>query len=106
MKNFLIIIPLLILCSCGGKNYTKTQVENFSYLLIKGDSANEQVFIDNSTPIVLGDDTEEYELDEGVNASKIQIKDGTHEIKIVRDGKVIIQRKFYVTPGDTFEVNL
>lgn len=99
-------IVSLSLFSCGGKNFIVNQVEKHSYVLIKGESKKEQVIIDNGQPLVLGTDTKEYKLDDGVNASKLQINEGTHTIKIIRDGNVIIERKFYVTPGDSFEVNL
>lgn len=105
-KIFLLLSVSLFLGSCGGKNFTVTQVENHAYLLIKGDSKNEQLIIDSNAPLVLGVDTKEYKLDDGANASKLQIEEGTHTIKIIRAGNVIIQRKIYVTPGNTFEVNI
>lgn len=107
MKKLLVcFIMSTFLFSCGGKNFIVNQVESHSYVLIKGDSKKEQVIIDNGQPLVLGADTKEYKLDDGVNASKLQINEGTHTIKIIRDGNVIIQRNFFVTPGNSFEVNL
>ncbi len=107
MRNLIIYsIMSLFLFSCGGKNFTVNQVESYSYVLIKGDSKKEQVIIDNGQPLILGTDTKEYKLDDGINASKLQINEGTHSIKIIRDGNVIIQRNFFVTPGNSFEVNL
>ena len=106
IKNILLISLLVSFASCGGKNFTVNQVETHAYLLIKGESKKEQVFIDTSSPLVLGVDTKEYDLDDGVKASKIQISEGTHNLKIMRNNKVIIERNFYVTPGNSFEVNL
>ncbi len=97
----------ILLQSCGGKNFTVNQVDQFSYLLIKGRSNNEQVYINSEDSFVtLGKDTKEFKLEDGNVASKIQINEGQHKIKIMRDGKVIIHRNFYVTPGNSFEVNL
>lgn len=106
IKKVLMLFILATLSACGGKNFTVNQVESHAYLLIKGESKKEQVFIDSSSPLILGIDTKEYELDDGVKASKIQISEGTHNLKIIRNNKVIIQRNFYVTPGNSFEVNL
>lgn len=107
MKKIILFLSVALLVgSCGGENFTVTQVENHAYLLIKGDSQKEQLIIDKNAPLVLGVDTKEYRLDDGVNASKLQIEEGTHTIKVIRDGNVIIQRSFYVTPGNTFEVNI
>ena len=107
MKKILLFTLLaFFLFGCGGKNYTVTQVDSHAYILIKGDTNKEKLFIDNSKALILGSDTSSYSLDSGENANKIRIKEGTHILKIMRDGKIIINRKFYVSPGNTFEVNL
>ncbi len=105
-KNILYFMSCLLVASCGGKNFTVNQVENHAYLLIKGESKKEQLIIDSNSPIILGVDTKEYKLDDGIKASKLQIEEGTHTIKVLRNGNIIIQRNIYVTPGNTFEVNL
>lgn len=106
IKKILFLTLMISFTACGGKNFTVNQVESHAYLLIKGNSKKEQIFIDSNSPLILGVDTKEYELDDGIKASKIQISEGAHNLKIIRNDKVIIQRNFYVTPGNSFEVNL
>lgn len=106
IKQLFLLIVLTVITSCGGKSFTVNQVESHAYLIIKGKSAKETVIIDSSPGLVLGIDTKEYVLDDGISASKIQIKEGTHNLKIIRNNNVIIQRNFYVTSGNAFEVNI
>jgi hypothetical protein len=108
MKRLLIfLMTALALSSCGGKNFTVNQVDSFAYLLIKGQSNKELVYIDSEDSfLTLGKDTKEYKLDDGNYANKIQLKEGQHKLKILRNGEVIVHRSFYVSPGNSFEVNL
>lgn len=107
IKISLFSILLALVAGCGGKNFTVTQVEQYSYIIVKGSPNGEQLFIDDEkVPLILGTDTQTYKLDEGISASKIQIKEGQHKIKILRAGKVVVNRTFFVTSGNTFEVNL
>ena len=107
MKKLILLISIVFFfTACGGKNYTVSQVSSHAYLLIKGETTKEKLFLDSSRVIVLGKDTDSYTLDNGENANKIRISEGTHLLKITREGKVIINRKFFVSPGNTFEVNL
>ena len=92
MKNLILCITtLFLLTACGGKNFTVNQVDTHSYVLIKGESKKEQVIIDANQTIILGIDTKEYTLDESTNASKIQISEGTHTIKIIRNEQIILK---------------
>jgi hypothetical protein len=108
MKKILILLlATFALYSCGGKNMTVNQVDGYSYLLIKGHSNNELVYIDSDESfLTLGKDTKEYKLDDDNYANKIQIKDGQHKLKILRNGQIIVHRSFFVSSGNSFEVNL
>lgn len=106
IKKLFFFIVLIAFASCGGKNFTVNQVDSHAYLIVKGKSNKETVIIDSFPGLILGVDTKEYILDDGVNASKIQINEGAHNLKIIRNNNVIIQRNFYVTSGNTFEVNI
>jgi hypothetical protein len=108
MRGILILLfTTFALYSCGGKNTTVNQVDGYSYLLIKGRSSNELVYIDSDESfLTLGKDTTEYKLDDDNFANKIQIKEGQHKLKILRNGQVIVHRSFFVSSGNSFEVNL
>ena len=103
-KLLLVIVTLIAVTSCGTYRET-TQVDDNAYLLLIGDPARNIVTIDNGSPIDLSKDTQSYNLN-GKTATKIQIPVGTHTVKIMKDGELIINRKFYVSTGTSFEVEL
>lgn len=105
MKKVLFIIGLaLTLIACGSFQQT-TQVDDKAYLLIIGEPTGSIVTIDNGPPMELGKDTSSFELN-GVTATKIEISIGTHTVKITKNGDIQVNRKFYVSTGNSFEVKL
>ena len=105
MKNlFLILSMILTLAACGSYQQTR-QVQDKSYLLILGDPYGSVLTIDNGKPIALGVDTTSFDL-YGKTATKIQIQVGTHTVKIVKDGEIKVHRKFYISNGISFEVEM
>jgi len=105
MKKLSLILGLILtLTACGSYQQT-VQVQDKSYLLIIGDPSGSILTIDNGQPIKLGVDTSSFDL-YGKTATKIQIEIGTHTIKIIKNGEVIIHRKFYVSNGNSFEVEM
>lgn len=105
MKKLLLVLGMVItLVSCGSYQQT-VQVDDKSYLLILGDSSGSILTIDNGKPINLGVDTISFDLN-GKTAIKIQIKIGTHILKIVKNGEVKVHRKIYVSNGNSFEVEM
>ena len=105
MKYILLVFGLLLtLTACGSYQQT-VQVQDKSYLLIIGDPTGSVLTIDNGQPIKLGEDTSSFDL-YGKTATKIQLKIGNHTIKIIRNGEVRVHRKFYVSNGNNFEVEL
>ena len=103
-KLYLILGIILILTGCGSYKET-VQVDNKSYLLLIGEPAGNVLTIDNGQPINLGVDTTSYEM-RGKIATKIQVDVGTHTIKIVKNGVLRVHRKFYVSNGNSFEVEM
>lgn len=105
MKNLLmIIVSLFMLTGCG--TYSQSvQVDDKAYLLLIGDPDGNVVTIDNGKPINLSNETTSFDLD-GKIATKIQLSIGSHTVKVTRDGALIVSRKFYVSTGTSFEVQL
>lgn len=104
-RNILMIISaLFLLVGCG--TYSQTvQVDDNAYLLLIGEPSGHVVTIDAGQPIDLSNDTTSFNLN-GKTATKIQVLTGTHSVKIVKDGNLLVNRKFYVSTGTSFEVQL
>lgn len=103
-QALLIIVGLLMITGCG--KYSQTvQVSDDAYLLLIGDTTGYVVVIDNDSPIDLENDTTSFGLN-GKTATKIKILTGTHTLKVTKNGNVTINRKFFVSTGTSFEVNL
>jgi len=103
-KIILIFISSLVLSACG--TYQETvQVSDKAYLLIIGQPQGCETNIDNNAPLALEKDTKSFDLN-GRTATKIEIPIGAHEVKITCNGQLRVHRKFYVSNGNSFEVNL
>lgn len=103
-KLFLVLGMVLALAGCGTYEQT-VQVDDKAYLLIIGDPAGGIATIDNGTPLTLGKDTVSFDLN-GQTATKIEIPIGSHTIRITKNGELRVNRKFYVSTGNSFEVRL
>ena len=104
INKFITIIILAGLFSCGTYRQ-QTQVNESTYLQIIGEPKGETLILDNDVPIVLDDDIEISEIN-GQTVMKFRITKGKHTIKILRDGKIIVNRVFYISSGNVFELEL
>lgn len=105
MKKLLFSLGImLVLTACGSYQQT-VQVDDKAYLLIIGEASGNVVTIDNGKPLELERDTSSFDLN-GVTATKIEVSIGTHTVKIIKDGELKVNRKFFVTTGNSFEVRL
>ena len=98
------VVLFLFLFGCGTHSH-QTQVDKYSYIQVIGEVNEEKMVLDNGPPIALGDSTESFHLN-GRTATKIRIQQGRHRITIYRRGQIILDRVFYVSPGNIFEVEL
>jgi uncharacterized lipoprotein YajG len=103
-KLLMIIVAFLMVTGCGTYRQS-VQVDDNAYLLLIGEPAGNIVTIDNGKPIELGKETESFDLN-GKIATKIQVPIGTHTLKVTKDGDLVVNRKFYVSTGGSFEVQL
>ena len=105
MKKISLILGIVLtLTACGSYQQT-VQVKDKSYLLILGDPTGGILTIDSGKPIKLGVDTTSFDL-YGKTATKIQIQIGTHTVKIIKNGEIKVHRKFYISNGNSFEVEM
>ena len=105
MKKLLIIIMALFMLTSCGTYRQSVLVDDKAYLLLIGDPMNNVVTIDNNKPINLAQETTSYYLN-GKTATKIEVSIGSHTVKITKDGVLTVTRKFYVSTGMSFEVQL
>jgi hypothetical protein len=104
LKISAILFFLSVLSACGSYNQV-VQVNDQAFLLLIGNPHNSILYIDSGPAINLSADTISFNLN-GSKATKIAIPIGNHTIKIEKNGKAIINRVFFVSTGDSFEVKL
>lgn len=105
MKKLLIIIMALFIVTACGTYRQSVQVDDKSYLLLIGEPNGNVVTIDDGKPIDLGQETTSYDLN-GKTATKIEVSIGSHTVKITKGSELTVNRKFYVSTGTSFEVQL
>jgi len=105
MKNLLFIILTLVLISSCSTYRQSVQVDDKAYLLLIGEPDGNIITIDNGKKINLSEETVSFDLN-GKIATKIQISTGSHTLKIMKKGILKVNRKFYVSAGNSFEVQL
>jgi uncharacterized protein YcfL len=103
-KLLLIVLALFMVAGCG--TYRETvQVDDKAYLLLIGEPGGNIVTIDDGKSIDLGQETRSFYLN-GKTATKIEVSIGTHTVKVTKGGEITVNRKFYVSTGTSFEVQL
>jgi len=100
----MIVVALLIVTGCGTYRQV-VQVDDKAYLLLIGDPKGNIIIIDDGKPIDLAQDTTSFNLN-GKTATKIEVSIGSHTVKITKGGVLTVNRKFYVSTGISFEVQL
>ena len=105
MKKIILLLVLAIALSACGTYQQTTQVSDKAYLLIIGEPAGNVVTIDDGKPLTLEKDTVSFDLN-GKTATKIEVSIGSHTVKITNNGVLKANRKFYVSNGNSFEVEL
>lgn len=105
MQKLILTTVLLALTGCGTFQQT-TQTETGAYLLLRGDSYNKVLQIDNQSPIVIGKETHAFVLN-GERVTKIAVTPGKHRITLSdTSGQVTVDRAVYISEGNTFEVQV
>ncbi|OIQ15954.1 MAG: hypothetical protein BM556_16805 [Bacteriovorax sp. MedPE-SWde] len=105
MKIAIPLICLLFITISCGTYKSQTQIDKYSYLQLVGEVNGEKLILDNGTAIKLGESTESFDLN-GRTVTKIRIERGKHIVKITRNNEIIINRTFFVSSGNVFEMEL
>jgi hypothetical protein len=103
MKHiFLTLLCIVSLAGCHTYQ-SVTQTESGSFIQLKGQYSNAELVVDGQAPIVL-DSTQKTFKSNGVNVMKFAVSQGTHHIQITKAGHAVVDRKIFVTEGNTFEI--
>lgn len=98
MKKIIIsfgLLGVLLLSGCGYKEGVATG-EQESYLYFSGNTANVTVSIDNG---------EQFTVKPGRD-NQYRVKPGKHAVRVLRDGKLIVDREVYVGDGVAKEIGV
>lgn len=104
MKKIIISVAVLLLSACGSFK-SITQTEELTYLQLVGERSGIVLMLDETTQLDLEKDTQSFDLN-GKTVTKIVIKPGQHRVTLMRSGNTIVDRKFYVSEGNGFEVTI
>ncbi|NRA59373.1 MAG: hypothetical protein HRU25_00360 [Psychrobium sp.] len=104
MKKIIILALALLVSACSSHYESTTAVDDIAYLKLSGNFVGATLILDNSDPIILDQpQIKTYRIDNKLTA-KLPLTKGTHKIRVTRDGIVVVNRKFYVSSGQTIEV--
>lgn len=104
MTKATIMLFILGLFSCGSYKH-QAQLDKYAYFQITGELNGEKLVLDNGTPVAVEDEYESFDLN-GRQATRIRVNQGKHRVTIYREDKVIVDRVFYVSSGNVFELEL
>ncbi len=95
MKILFALLATFMFVSCGGYNTTTTQKTEKGFLKFNGNIDQVRILIDDS------------ELSKSENKDAVyQVKPGNHEVKIFRNGQLIVDRTLFIDDQVTMEVDI
>lgn len=104
-KKWLSVVLLVGLVGCGTFQQTK-QAESGAFLLLRGNSYQKLLQIDEQSPVIIGKETHGFVLD-GERVTKIAVPPGKHRITISdTSGKVQVDRSIFISEGNVFEIQV
>lgn len=95
-----------MLLACTSSYESVTQVDDSkAFVLLTGNFKDTSLYINENDSIDLSADIKTFEID-GIEVAKFEVPSGTNNIKLYRNGNLVLNRKIYVTSGNSFEVNV
>jgi len=104
MKYLVTALFALLLSACSSQFQTVTQVDDVAHLQLSGDFSGATLTINEQAPINL--DSAETFTFKNEKVAKFQLATGSHNVKVERGGKLLVNRKIYVSNGNTFELRV
>ena len=106
LKGLIVVLFSLLMFACTSSYESLTQADDTkAFVLLTGNFEGASMQINTNTPITLGDNIETYQLD-GKKVAKFEVTSGTNIIKIYKDGTLVVNRKLYITNGNSMEVDV
>ncbi|MEE2730792.1 MAG: hypothetical protein VYA55_08205 [Pseudomonadota bacterium] len=104
MKHIFLVCLFSLLAACGSFQ-SVTQTEESTYLQLEGNPAGVQLKLDDTHQLDLERDTTSFDLN-GKTITKIIIQPGRHRVTLTRNQQLLVDREFYVSEGNGFEVKI
>ena len=104
LKIIFVFLFSVTLLGCSSSFESTTQVNDSAFLQLEGDFYNTQLILNDSTPFELNKSSVDTFTFKGKEVARFPISTGKHSIKILRSGKVIVNRIIFVSNSNTFEV--
>lgn len=106
LKGIIFVLFSFLMLGCTSSYESVTQVDDTkAFVLLTGNFEGASLQINSNSPIVLSDDIETYTLD-GSEVAKFEVTAGTNTIKVFKNGALVVNRKLYITNGNSIEVNV
>jgi hypothetical protein len=106
LKGLIFVLFSFLMLGCTSSYESVTQVDDTkAFVLLTGNFEGASMQINTNTPITLADNIETFTLD-GKEVAKFEVTSGTNTIKIYKDGALVVNRKLYITNGNSIEVNV
>jgi hypothetical protein len=106
LKGIIFVLFSVLMLGCTSSYESVTQVDDTkAFVLLTGNFENASLQINTNSPITLTDNIETFMLD-GKKVAKFEVTAGTNTVKVFKNGALVVNRKLYVTNGNSFEVNV
>lgn len=106
LKGIFFVLFSFLMLGCTSSYESVTQVDDTkAFILLTGNFENASLQINTNSPITLADSIETFMLD-GKKVAKFEVTAGTNTVKVFKNGALVVNRKLYVTNGNSFEVNV
>ena len=104
IKPLLGMILVLTLAGCSSHFQSVNQINESAFLQLEGNFINSQLVIDDNDPVDLTNDKVNTFTLKGKTVARFPVSTGKHTLKVITDNVVVVERVFYVSNSNTFEV--
>ncbi|MBU2883885.1 hypothetical protein KO525_05075 [Psychrosphaera sp. B3R10] len=101
MKKLILVTFMFIISACTSVQYTNQPVDQ-AYVQLEGNFIGATIIL-GQTITNIDAKTKTFELN-GKTVAKFPIAIGSHELKVLRNGKLVINKNIFVTQGQTVDV--
>ncbi len=105
-KGIVFVLFSFLMLGCTSSYESVTQVDDTkAFVLLTGNFKGASLQINTNPRILLLDNIETYKLD-GEEVAKFEVVSGTNVIKVYKNDVLVVNRKLYITNGNSIEVNV